>query len=99
MSPEAKEKMWKVKAEDGSVFGPASMATLLAWARDGRLAASHVISTDGKAWTPVASHPELAMNWIAEGVNVAGQGAFLLGAVLTHKAGLAQLTLRGKEKE
>ena len=48
MSPEAKEKMWKVKAEDGSVFGPASMATLLAWARDGRLAASHVISSDGK---------------------------------------------------
>ena len=66
MPPEAKEKMWKVKAEDGSVFGPASMATLLAWARDGRLAASHVISSDGKTWTPVASHPELAMDWIAE---------------------------------
>ena len=66
MSPEAKEKMWKVKAEDGSVFGPASMATLLAWARDGRLAASHVISSDGKTWTPVASHSELAMDWIAE---------------------------------
>ena len=42
---------------------------------------------------------DASMNWIAEGVNVAGQGAFLLGAVLTHKAGLAQLTLRGKEKE
>ena len=66
MATEAKEQTWKVKAEDGSVFGPASMATLLAWARDGRLAASHVISTDGKTWTPVASHPELAMNWIAE---------------------------------
>jgi len=66
MSPEAKEKMWKVKAEDGSVFGPASMATLLAWARDGRLAATNVISEDGTTWTPVASHPELAMDWIAE---------------------------------
>ncbi len=66
MATEAKEQTWKVKAEDGSVFGPASMATLLAWARDGRLAASHVISTDGQTWTPVASHPELAMNWIAE---------------------------------
>jgi DNA repair exonuclease SbcCD ATPase subunit len=66
MATEAKEQTWKVKAEDGSVFGPASMATLLAWARDGRLAASHVISSDGKTWTPVASHPELAMNWIAE---------------------------------
>ncbi len=66
MSPEVKEKMWKVKAEDGAVFGPASMATLLAWAREGRLAASHVISSDGKIWTPAASHPQLAMDWIAE---------------------------------
>ena len=66
MATEVKEKTWKVKAEDGSVFGPASMATLLAWARDGRLAASHVISADGETWTPVASHPELAMDWIAE---------------------------------
>ena len=66
MASEATEKMWKVKAEDGSVFGPASMATLLAWARDDRLAASNVISADGKTWTPVASHPELAMDWIAE---------------------------------
>ena len=63
---EEKGNSWKVKAEDGTVFGPASMATLLAWARDGRLAASHVISQDGKVWTPVASHPELAMDWIAE---------------------------------
>ena len=66
MAPEQKEKTWKVKAEDGTVFGPASMATLLAWARDGRLAATHVISSDGKTWTPVASHSELAMDWIAE---------------------------------
>ncbi len=61
-----KEATWKVKADDGSVFGPVSMSTLLAWARDGRLAASHVISADGKTWTPVASHAELSMDWIAE---------------------------------
>lgn len=33
------------------------------------------------------------MNWIAEGVNVAGQGTFLLGAYLLHKNGLSELTL------
>lgn len=66
MATDKKEAAWKVRAEDGSVFGPASMATLLAWARDGRLAATHVISKDGTNWTPVASHPELAMDWIAE---------------------------------
>ena len=36
---------------------------------------------------------EASMNWIAEGVNVIGQGAFLGGAYLLHKNGLAELTL------
>ena len=36
------------------------------------------------------------MNWIAQGVNIIGQGALLCGAVLLHRAGLARLSL---EKE
>lgn len=32
---------------------------------------------------------EAAMNWIAEGVNVVGQGSLLLGTYLLHKNGLA----------
>lgn len=40
---------------------------------------------------------EAAMNWIAEGVNVAGQGTLLLGAVLLHKAGLSNLRLHSSE--
>ena len=39
---------------------------------------------------------EASMNWIAEGVNVVGQGTFLLGVVLLHKNGLADLSLGGK---
>lgn len=38
-----------------------------------------------------------SMNWIAEGVNVVGQGALLLGAVLLRKNGLAALELHGRE--
>lgn len=38
-----------------------------------------------------------AMNWIAEGVNVVGQGLFLLGAYLLHKNGLAKFQLRAGE--
>ena len=41
---------------------------------------------------------EASMNWIAEGVNVIGQGALLTGAVLLHKNGLAELELRKGEK-
>lgn len=35
-----------------------------------------------------------SMNWIAEGVNVLGQGSLLLSVCLMHKNGLAELKLR-----
>ena len=41
---------------------------------------------------------EASMNWIAEGVNVVGQGALLAGVALLHKSGLAELELRKGEK-
>ena len=41
---------------------------------------------------------EAAMNWIAEGVNVVGQGALLAGALLLHKYGLGDLELCEEEK-
>ena len=37
-----------------------------------------------------------SMNWIAEGVNVLGQGSLLLGAWLLHQNGLAELVLKRK---
>ncbi len=40
---------------------------------------------------------EASMNWIAEGVNVLGQGSLLLGTLLLHKHGLAALKFRGGE--
>lgn len=36
---------------------------------------------------------QAAMNWIAQGVNVVGQGLLLMGAVLLHKAGLKEMEL------
>lgn len=36
---------------------------------------------------------DASMNWIAEGVNVVGQGALLSGVILLHKSGLADLKL------
>ncbi len=37
---------------------------------------------------------QASMNWIAEGVNVIGQGALLAGALLLHKNGLAEFKIR-----
>lgn len=38
-----------------------------------------------------------SMNWIAEGVNIIGQGSFLLGSLLLHKSGLSKFCLREGE--
>ena len=40
---------------------------------------------------------EASMNWIAEGVNVVGQGSLLAGAILLHQGGLAELKLHNGE--
>lgn len=40
---------------------------------------------------------QASMNWIAEGVNVVGQGAMLAGVLSLHKNGLAQWQLREGE--
>ena len=40
---------------------------------------------------------EASMNWIAEGVNVIGQGSLLVGAILLHEGGLAELKLHNGE--
>ena len=40
---------------------------------------------------------QASMNWIAEGVNVVGQGTLLAGVLLLHKNGLAQWQLREGE--
>lgn len=37
---------------------------------------------------------EAYLNWIAQGINIVGQGAFLVGAILLHKFGLEQLKLK-----
>ena len=63
---DANHPLWKVRGEDGSIFGPASLASLQAWARDGRLAPNHVISSDGQSWMPVTRLAALEMNWVVE---------------------------------
>ena len=42
---------------------------------------------------------EASMNWIAEGVNVVGQGTLLLGACLLRKNGLANYKIREENAE
>ena len=57
---------WKIRDAEGNLFGPASLDTLVKWARDGRLASDQEISEDGTLWRPVDAIPELEMDWAAE---------------------------------
>lgn len=47
----------------------------------------------GMGYLSTKDFEQAAMNWIAEGVNFVGQGLFLLGVWMLHKAGLANLEL------
>ena len=40
---------------------------------------------------------QASMNWIAQGINVVGQGAFMMGAISLKKAGLEELPLSIKK--
>jgi hypothetical protein len=52
----------------------------------------------GMGYLSSQNFAEAAMNWIAEGVNVVGQGALLASTVLLHKNGLADLEICKGEK-
>ena len=57
---------WFLRTEDGRVYGPADMASLVQWAEDGRIEPSACVSTDRNSWSPVSLLPELGMRWLVE---------------------------------
>jgi hypothetical protein len=48
----------------------------------------------GMGYLSAQDFAQASMNWIAEGVNILGQGSLLLGVLLAHKAGLGALKLK-----
>ena len=52
----------------------------------------------GMGYLSAKDFARASMNWIAEGVNVVGQGALLLGALSLHRSGLASLVLENNGK-
>ena len=55
-----------VRTEDGNVYGPADVASLVEWAKDGRIEPSCFVSSDRINWTPAQLMPELEMKWLVE---------------------------------
>ena len=57
---------WYVKTDDGNVYGPAGLAKLVQWAKDGRIEPTSFISENREKWTPAPLMRELDMKWIVE---------------------------------
>ena len=59
-------KDWFVRTADGSVYGPATVETMVGWAKDGRIDPSGFVSRDRLNWEPAQLMPELEMKWLVE---------------------------------
>ena len=59
-------KEWYERTEEGSVYGPADVDSLVEWAKDGRIAPSSFISKDRISWVPAQTMGELEMKWLVE---------------------------------
>ena len=59
-------KDWFVRTADGSVYGPATIETMIEWSRDGRIDPSGFVSRDRLNWEPAQLMPELEMKWLVE---------------------------------
>ena len=62
----ADESKWYVRMEDGKVYGPAGIKSLVEWATDGRVEPTSFVSQDRKSWRPAQTMPELEMKWLVE---------------------------------
>ena len=62
----ASSREWFVRTEDGKVYGPAGVDSLVEWAKDGRVEPSCFLSRDRINWTPAQLMPELEMEWLVE---------------------------------
>ena len=57
---------WYVKSEEGKVYGPATVESLVTWAKDGRIQPTGFLSQNRIDWQPSYLMPELEMKWFVE---------------------------------
>lgn len=87
----AEDINWYVKTADGNVYGPASVQSLISWAKDGRIQPTSFLSQDRRSWVPAQTKPELEMKWLVETAPGKVFGPFNRAVVIQlFKDGLAE---------
>ena len=79
---------WYLQKQDGSEYGPETLATMSRWAAESRLVSGNKLSADRKQWTLVEDIPELNMSWLAELADGRRYGPFNIAAtqdLVAHK--------------
>jgi len=56
---------WYLRTNDNAIYGPVTLATLIAWAVQNRIAPGNQISSSQKEWRPAETLPDLEMDWMA----------------------------------
>lgn len=57
---------WKLRAIDGTEYGPVSFDGLRTWAAQNRFTAGYTVSNNSRDWRPVETIPGLGMDWFVE---------------------------------
>jgi hypothetical protein len=63
---DANDQWYLKKYDDGSVFGPVEVETLVGWASKGEISPYDMLSRDAVKWMAAPELPQLDMNWIVE---------------------------------
>jgi len=72
---------WFLKKKNNTLYGPVSLAEMAQWARQCRIVAGNLASTNQQDWIAVEDIPELAMEWLALRQDGKRYGPFPLSAV------------------
>jgi hypothetical protein len=57
---------WYVRKSDDVVFGPVTLGQLQAWASEGRIVPSDLISSDQETWEAAHGNADLQMDWFVQ---------------------------------
>lgn len=82
----AEDQMLYLRTANGEEYGPADLATVREWCKEGRIGPDQVASVDQQQWISVTDFPELPFDWLLILADGTAAGPFPM-AVLEEQEG------------